>query len=202
MHIVGKVQAGYTNTNTGIFSEVINQKNLIVYQAADIMASLIAGDRTRQISYMYFEYINSPNGPAYVPPAVTRHDGRSYFDNFNGTGLNGEKIDYLRIPIITAAKIFQSPVQSSEYSGNAAYFSATSAAVGTIGGITGQSPAKRYFSNNGPDGPSSIYSVSLVSAPNANHASEDQVFSKLNLSTPLTLLSGSNPTVYWSIRFS
>ena len=55
MHIVGRVQAGYTNPNTGIFSEVVDQKNLIVYEAADIMASLITGDYTRQISYMYFE---------------------------------------------------------------------------------------------------------------------------------------------------
>ena len=202
MHIVGRVQAGYTNPNTGIFSEVVDQKNLIVYEAADIMASLITGDYTRQISYMYFEYINSPSGSTYTPPAVTREDGRSYFDNFSGVGINGEKLDYIRVPIITTPKIFQSPSQSPEYTGNAVYFSTTSAAVGAVGGIFGQSSSQRYFSSNGLDGPSNIYSVSLVSATNPNHAAQDKVFSKLNLSTPLTVLSGSNPTIYWSIRFS
>jgi hypothetical protein len=202
MHIVGRVQAGYTNPNTGIFSEVLDQKNLIVYEAADIMASLITGDYKRQISYMYFEYINSPSGSTYVPPTITRNDGREYFDNFTGVGLNGEKLDYIRVPIITTPKIFNSPPQSEEYSGNAVYFNTTSAAVGAIGGIRGESPSNRYFSSNGIDGPSNIYSVSLVSAYNPDHASEDLVFSKLNLSTPLTVLSGSNPTIYWSIRFS
>lgn len=202
MHIVGRVQAGYTNPNTGIFSELIDQKNLIVYGAADIMASLISGDHSYKISHMYFEYINSPNGSTYVPPTITRNDGRSYFDNFTGVGTNGEKLDYIRVPIITSPKIFKSPAQSQEYSGNAVYFNATSAAVGSVGAIAGESPSKRYFSSNGVDGPSSIYSVSLVSTPNAEHASQDKVFSKLNLSTPLTVLSGSNPTIYWSIRFS
>lgn len=202
MHIVGQVQAGYTNSQTGIFTPVLDEKNLVTYQAADIMAGLVAGGHKYQISHMYFEYINSSSGSSYVAPSITRSSGRNYYDDFSGDGLSGEKIDYIRVPIITNPKLFQSPVNSPEYKANGAYFSATSAAVGTIGSIHGQSPLSRYFASSGSDGPSSIYSVALVSAPVENHASEDLVFSRLNLSTPLTVLSGSQPTIYWSLRFS
>ena len=197
MHINGSITAGYTNSNTEIFHPVITQKNLLLYGAADIIAGMMSGSGGYQISHMYFQYINQTEN-AYTPEPINRSSGRSNFTQLGGSS----NIDYLRVPILTTPRISKSPANSSDYNGNNVMFSATTASIGTVGNLSGASSVPKYFNSIGDNGPSRIFSVALVSARDIEDPASDVIFSRLNLVSPLTVIVGAHPTVYWSIRIS
>ena len=197
MHLKGSIISGYTNQLTGLFSPVAEQDNLLLYGAADIMAGLLAGTAGNQVTHMYFQYINQ-SSYSYTPPAITRSSGRSTFDAL--TGL--DYIDYLRAPIFTTPRIAKSPSNSTDYQGNSVMFTATSANVGQAGEISGLSTNPNYFAASGAQGASRIFSVALAAATDPENPAADKIFSRLNLATPLTVLAGSQPTIFWSIRIS
>lgn len=197
MQLTGTIISGYTNERTGLFSPVHEQKNLLLYGAADIVAGLLAGDSRLAPSHMYFQYINQAVY-SHVPAAITRSSGRTDFDALTGA----DYVDYLRAPIVTTPRIVKSPATSLDYRGNNAMFTATSGSVGLVGAIDGLSSAGNYFAASGAQGASHIFSVALVAAPDAENPAADVVFSRLNLTTPLTVIAGSHPTIFWSIRIS
>lgn len=194
MQLIATPTIGYTNDKTGLFTPMETKKNLVLYGAADIIAGLLAGDMSMKLSHMYFQYQNT-NGEVTAATAFDRSSKKADFDNIDGA--NG--VDWLRVPIITTAKLFQSPAGSADYDSNALYLSATSAAVENK---YGESNAHNYFAASGNDGPSKIFSIALVAAPDQSGHTRDKVFSRVNLDTPLTVLAGSSPTVYWSIKIS
>jgi len=197
MHINGSITAGYTNSNTEIFHPVIAQKNLLLYGAADIIAGMMTGSSGYQISHMYFQYINQ-GIYSYSPPSITRSSNRA--DML--TTIGSSNIDYLRVPILTAPRVSKNPSDSIDYNGNHIMFSATTASVGTVGNIKGSSSTQYYFSSDGVNGVSRIFSIALVAARDIEDPSSDIIFSRLNLNTTLTVIAGAHPTVYWSIRIS
>jgi hypothetical protein len=196
MEFTGHVTAGYKNKRTGLFTPVLEQKNLILYGAADIVAGLLNGDNTLRLSHMYFQYQNT-SGDVTITPSLDRSSGRADFSPTALTGAGPDYEDWLRVPSVTQGRIFQSPTGSANYAGNNLYLTATSAAAPAQ---VGNSPAHNYFAASGGNGPSKIFSVALVSAPNPNDSSTDKIFSRLNLITPLTVLAGSHPCMFWSIR--
>lgn len=191
MQAVGHVIGCYTNIKTGKETEVFRQKNLILYEGADIMAGLLSGDRKFFPSHMYFAYENKDSAP--TAPSFQRDGGTSYFSTLSESVPTQ---DWLRVPIITTPRI---SVIGSNYSGNAVTFSASSASSDSL---RGESPEQNYFAASGVDGASRVYSVALVSATNPNTKSGDKVFSRLNLSSPLTVTSGHHLTFYWIIKFN
>jgi len=195
MHAVGQIQAFLTSMRTGRTTEVLKQKNLIMYQAADVMAGLLAGDRSKTISHMYFQYENTNSTPTAIP-TLTRASGRDDFDGISGVA---PAQDWLRVPLVTTPRISRIPDNSEVFGGNAVMFAATSASSPSM---SGESPAHNYFASSGVNGPSKITSVALVAAPTPSNNLNDLVFSRVNLQTPLTLPAGFYLTIYWLVKFN
>ena len=195
MQLIATPTFGYTDAQTGHFSPMETQKNLIVYQAADIVAGLLAGNMSCKLSHMYFQYQNV-NGSVSVTPTLTQSSGIADFKAITG---GAPYQDYLRVPIITTPMTFQSPSGSPYYQSNGVYVTASSASSPTM---LGESPAHNYFASSGANGPSQIFAIALVSAGDPNSSAADKVFSRLVLSTPYPVLSGSYPTIFWSLQVS
>ena len=183
------VTAGTTNDKTGLFSPICEQKNLVMYEGADIIAGLLAG-QPLQLSHMYFHFNNANT---QTPPELTRTMGRTWFyDNILGNDANLQ--DWLRVPIITTPKLFKSPSDSANYNNNGIYLTATSAASTSK---KGESIAKNDFQVG-----SKIIAVALVSATDPSDYRKDKIFSRVNLTDTITVASGSQPTIFWSVQIS
>lgn len=192
MQAVGTVEGFYENAETGKRVKQFHQKNLILFEGADIMSGLLGGDSRFFPSHMYFLYENT-NGSVTPAPTLSRStSGRSYFSTITGTS---PRYDWLRVPIVGKPT---KGATSSNYSGNVVFFSASSAASQTL---AGESPAHNYFAAAGANGPSKVISLALVAAVNPNNNQEDLVFSRLNLVAPHTMVAGYHITYHWSIAF-
>jgi hypothetical protein len=191
MQAVGHVTGYLVNTQTGVETRIFEQKNLIMNEGADIMAALLSGDTRFAPSHMYFLYENT-NSAVTTPPTIERADGRSFFASISGASPDQ---DWLRVPILTRPRLSTS---GAEFSGNMVTFAASSAASDTL---VGESPAHNYFASSGVNGPSKVFSLALVAAPNPNTNRDDKVFSRLHLETPISLPAGHHLTFYWSIKF-
>lgn len=197
----GVVTIGYRNSVSGVFTPILRQENLVMYEAADAMARLCAGDSRYAISHMYYQYqnINSPSAVTFE-----RQDGVETYLAINATSSG--TIDWLRIPIYTEAKI-DTYVGTGEdpliYAGNMATFVATSAAypANAGGGQVGQSPSQNYFASTGANGASKVTCVALVVSPQPNDKTKDLVFSRLALQTPIVVQSNSYIDCFWSLAF-
>ena len=187
------VTAGTTNDKTGLFSPICEQKNLVMYEGADIIAGLLAG-QPLQLSHMYFHYCN---GDLVSPVSIgsDRTLGRSWFYN-NIPGSLYPTQDWLRVPIITTPKLFKSPSDSANYNNNGIYLTATSAASTSK---TGESSANLAFSSGAN---SKVLAVALVSATDPSNYRKDKIFSRVTLTAPITVASGSQPTIFWSVQIS
>lgn len=194
MHALGHITAFYENIRTGRLTKALEQKNLILFEGADIMAAILGGDMSKAISHMYFQYENTNVGPVSTP-ILTRGSGRSSFDAITGVDPAS---DWLRVPLLSTPKLVRIPNDSADYAQNGVVFTATSAASETM---HGESPAHNYFAASGANGPSKIVSAALVAAPAPSNNRLDKVFSRVNLSTPLTMQPGHQLTVYWIINF-
>lgn len=195
MHAVGQIIAKYTSIITGRETEVLKQPNLILFEAADIMAGLLAGNMSLVPSHMYFQYENT-NGTPAGPGALARGDGRADFNSISGVS---PAEDWLRVPIITNARLSRVPDNSADYVNNAITFNASSASSETL---VGESPAHNYFAASGVNGPSKITSVALVAAPVPSNNKLDKLFSRVNLSAALPMQPGHHITIYWTIKFN
>ena len=197
--LTGIVTIGYRSKITNNFTPVIHKKNLVLYGAADVMARLVSGDNNYAISHMYYSYTNTNSIPPI--PAINREDGLQYFTTLSGTN------DWLRIPILTSAKIdryneFNSPSPNNVYTGNMATFVATSASHPSQTGERNlASPNNNYFSSSGVNGPSKITGVALAVSPDPYNKYKDIVFSRLALSSPITIQANSYVDCFWSIAF-
>ena len=189
------VTAGTTNDKTGLFSPICEQKNLVMYEGADIIAGLLAG-QPLQLSHMYFHYCNG----TFVEPVnigSNRALGRSWFyNNIPGSGNANSTQDWLRVPIITTPKLFKSPSDSANYNNNGIYLTATSAASTSK---TGESSANLPFSSGAN---SKVLAVALVSATDPSDYRKDKIFSRVTLTDYITVASGSQPTIFWSVQIS
>lgn len=198
--LTGIVTIGYRSKTTNNFTPIIHKKNLVLYGAADVMARLVSGASNYAISHMYYDYINTNSDDPDIS-SISREDGLTYFK-----GLTGKK-DWLRIPILTAAKIdryneFNSPAPNDVYAGNMATFVATSASHPSQTGERNlKSPNNNYFDSTGGNGPSKITGVALAVSPDPYNKYKDIVFSRLALSSPITIQANSYVDCFWSIAF-
>lgn len=197
---IGRVTLGVRNAKTNAFTPLFHKKNLIMYGAADIMAKLISGDNRFAISHMYYHYVNTANSPS-INQVPSRADGINFFSSLGSTTE-----DWIRIPILTSAKIDTyydynpEDAYNNVYNGNMSTFVATSASHPTQQGESNASPAN-YFASIGDNGPSKIVGVALASSPDPSNKYKDIVFSRLSLSSPITVQENSYIDCFWSIAF-
>lgn len=191
MQAVGQIIAAYEDIKTGRIDKVLEQKNLILFEGADIMSALLGGKPGYSISHMYFQYQNSASLPVIVNP-ITRADGRAIFTSISGGG--GE--DWLRVPLITESKLVKVPDDTTDFNQNGVWFTGTTAASPSY---IGESPAHNPFQSTSPF--SWVYSLALVASPNHGDPTKDLVFSRVNLSTPLQLPAGKHLVFFWLIKF-
>jgi hypothetical protein len=199
----GFVTIGYRNKSTGTFSPIHHQKNLVMYGAADIMARLVSGDVRYSISHMYYHYQNT-NSNLSIDPITDRSSGADFFRSINAESIGSSTEDWLRIPIITSAKIDKYPNDPSlnqfyEF-GNMATFIATSASHPTQ---VGESSEQYPFGDASEtiNGPSKIKGVALVASPSPSDKNQDIVFSRLALTTPITVQANSYIDCFWGLAF-
>jgi len=187
----GRITAGYRDIATGKFTKVLEQKNLVTYGGADIMAKLLSGDSRYAINGMYFKYENTTEVPSGISPS-REHTAASQYHSLDGE----DKIDWLRIPIITNGKIAPLPEDSIYYSGNSVTFVATTASIDAVG------RSGNYFEGSGVDGPSKIFSIALVAMPDISSVDEDIAFSMTNLSSAIPAIENSYIDVFWTVSFT
>jgi hypothetical protein len=199
----GFVTIGYRNKETNSFSPIYHQKNLVMYGAADIMARLVSGDMRYAVSHMYYHYQNT-NSSIIINPISDRSQGADFFRSINAESSGSVTEDWLRIPIITSAKIDKYPNDPSlnqfyKY-GNMATFVATSASHPTQ---MGESSEEYPFGDASEtlSGPSKIRGVALVASPNPSDKNQDIVFSRLALTTPITVQANSYIDCFWGLAF-
>ena len=179
----GSVSVSYRNKTTGESVLVLEQKNLITYGAADIIAKLIAGDSRYAINGMYFQFENTPGSPN-PGQSIDRSSGIGYFNSLDGPS------DWLRVPIITSGKIAKSPIGSVSYSGNSVTFVATTGAADVQG--EGTYPFSASDS-------SKIFSLALVAMPVIEDKTKDVIFSRANLLSSISAIEGSYIDIFWTI---
>lgn len=145
---------------TGEIIKLVEQKNIIPYQGADVMARMLAGDNTYAAGAMYFEYENTAGAP--VIPSPTRAEDINYY--LDTLQLSATK-DYVRVPLVVPAGFSTS--DSTKYAGNqATFFAITSGAVGTHG---------RAFTNAAN---SKVYGVALAATPTPAQYTSDLLWSR------------------------
>ena len=198
----GIVTMGYRSKLTGAFTPILHKQNLVMYGAADAMARLVAGDTRYAVSHMYYHYINTSSTISSIDAITDRSAGSSFFQSMNTSSDHSVIQDWLRVPIFTGAKISAygaTPEIAANYSGNMATFVATSASSLTQ---AGESVENYYFAESGAHGPSNIIGVALACAPFNSDNSQDVVFSRLALSSPIVVQANSYIDCFWGLAFN
>lgn len=161
----------------GIWAPFHRQPNLVVYEAADIMAECVAGLRKINGMYIAFENANvtkyTPdvtNNAAYYNPAAPVDD-RSFV-----------RVTTLGEPIIETT--------DPEYGGNKITFLGVTDGSSFFPGVVLE------------DGVSILYHSALVSIDDKETQTDDMIFSCADFSIPVTKIAGSQLGVRWELTFN
>lgn len=142
--------------------------NLEVYGAYDVVAALLAGDPTKRISGMYFQFRNlASEGDATPTVSPSRSDSVATF-----TSLTGDD-DFMRFPLTQGAAFSET---DGNYSGNRVRFYGS---VGNGNGVLGLP----FGSNVGAY--SAVYGAGLVVMPDLDNIGEDILFARVALTKQL-----------------
>jgi len=147
------------NPETGHVKMLVEQKNIIPYQGADVLARILAGDETFVPGAMFFEFENTAGVPSV--PVPTRSEDIDYY--LDTLALSAVK-DYVRAPLVVSPAISAS---GSDYDGNQVTFFAITA------GSTGVHGKTFDFSAD-----SKVYGVALAATPQPTQYTQDRLFSR------------------------
>jgi hypothetical protein len=145
---------------TGIIKQLVEQKNIIPFQGADVMAKLLSGDLDWAIGAMFFEFENTAGTPTVPSPA--RGENISYY--LSDLALEASK-DYVRVPLVVPPGIASS--DSAKYDGNQATFFAVTSGMQGIHGKTFDHTVD-----------SKVYGVALAATPDPDQYTQDRLFSR------------------------
>lgn len=156
--------------------EFCDQKNMVVYGGADVLARLLAGQNNYRIQHFYLEFQNIAGSP--TPLAVSRANNAATVKSY----LTTDK-DLLRAPLAATPLISAS---SGTYAGNQATFYALSTATtGLLNGL-----------GFGPGTNSKVMALCLVAAPTGAHA-DDIVYARAVLGTPVAAVGAGTISASW-----
>lgn len=147
------------NPETGHVKMLVEQKNIIPYQGADVLARILAGDVLYAPGAMFFEFENTAGAP--IVPTPLRSEGIDYY--LSDLALEATK-DYVRAPLVVTPAISAS---GSDYDGNqVAFFAITSGLTGVHGKTFDQSVNSK------------VYGVALAATPEPTQYTQDKLFSR------------------------
>lgn len=147
------------NPETGHVKMLVEQKNIIPYQGADVLARILAGDSSYVPAAMFFEFENTVGVPTV--PVPTRDEDIDYY--LDTLALSATK-DYVRAPLVITPSVSSS---GSDYGGNqVAFFAVTAGLVGVHG---------KTFDYSAD---SKVYGVALAATPEPTQYTQDRLFSR------------------------
>jgi hypothetical protein len=173
---------------TGEKELLVDNKNLILYQGADLMALSLGGFKNAKISNMYAGYVNSTAPLTGFTPTVIDKQCSVPFTSY-GSGLYSNH-GYLRVPLAYAPTYQGS---TGDYNSNQVIFTSIIASSQTSSG-----GAAFSFADAGT--PSFIFEIALAAAVNTGSSTNDIIFSRANF-TPITYDQNYNLTISWGIQF-
>lgn len=181
----GDVKIFSFDPRTGVVHKLLEKQNLILYSGADVLAKLLAGQRT-PVNAMYMEFKNlAAPGDSITPPTFDREGGISYY---NGLATSPDT-DFLRIPLTVNPTIESS---DGVYGGNQVVFFGVSEGTAGFHGKSFLDTAN-----------SAVFGAALVAAPDLADQSQDLVFSRIYSGIDKVLkVAGHQIGVTWTIRFN
>ncbi len=177
--LAGFVRAFLMDPVTRQISHVCEKHNLVVYRGMDLVGRLIAGVGS-PINTMYMAFENVAPG-AVTPPSF---DASSTAADF--LGLSGGQ-DFIRMALQVSPGLSQT---GADYSTNQVTFYALS--TGTTGLANGVA-----FGTG-----SSVFGAGLIAAQDEGDVSQDILYSRVDLSTPIQKAAGKLIGIQWTIYFT
>jgi hypothetical protein len=154
-------------------------KNLVVYTGGDVLMGLAAGKPNYRIAGFYFEYINTSG--SISEPAVVRTDTAATRQAM------ASPHDLLRAQLAAAPLI---SALSGLYNGNqATYFSVSSATTGALHSLPFTAVANSH-----------VYAVCLVATPVPGDLTQDILYSRYLLGTPVPVTGSGQVSASWMIE--
>ena len=160
----------------GVWRVQSRQHNTVLYDWAPITSRLLAGHPEYKLGGMYIEFENVAAGVTPSTPTVDRTDGLSYYTDL-ATSLTR---DFLRIPI-TAASLDTSDAILFPDDNIARFYAIATGTAGVYG--------KTY--NPGSGLVSKVCGAALVAMPVPDDQTQDIVFSRTYLTTPVWIVPAS-----------
>jgi hypothetical protein len=177
-----------TNLITGKSELVVDKKNMILYQGADLLALALAGVKNAKISHMYVGYKTVADMTGFEAPTIDKEYSNQFIDYNNTSGL--EDLGYLRLPLAFTP----SYLNTTNYENNTVLF--TSVVSNNTSPFSGAD-----FNDSGDMSPSHLFEVALVGALDSTSAIKDKIFSRANF-TPIVYDANYNLTITWGIQFN
>jgi hypothetical protein len=173
------------NPLTGERQLLRDNKNLILFGGADLLARAMAGVKYSNISHLYVGYKNHADDNFDKPT-----NDRAYSFKFSSYS-EGNKLGYLRVPLAYSPSFLNQP----NYENNIAVFTGivTPGIESNGAGFLADNPANIE--------PSQIFEVALVAATEPAGQGGDVVFSRAHFS-PLLYNPSYNLTITWGIQFT
>lgn len=147
---------------TGIITRLVEQKNIIPYQGADVLAQLLAGNADYKAAAMFFEFQNAADPNTIAIPSPARSEGIDYY--LNDVPLTPNR-DYLRVPLVVPAGVTSS--DSGKYAGNQATFFAITSGTQGVHGTAFSAAADSH-----------VFGVALAATPEPTEYTRDWLFSR------------------------
>jgi len=172
---------------TGQRELVVDKKNMILYQGADLLAYALAGVKNAKISHMYVGYKTTADITGFVPPTIDKEYSNKFTDYDNASGL--EDLGYLRLPLAFTP----SYLSTTDYENNTVVFTAV------VSTNTSAFDGADFF-DSGNATPSHLFEVALVAALSPSNATGDNIVARGNCE-PIVYDSNYNLTIAWGIQF-
>lgn len=162
---------------------LVSKPNTILYQGADLLAELLAGQPNRRVSHFYVGYSNVATYPA----------ANYLIDKTKPGFLNTTNQGYIRVPLTYPAALAKADTLSDNYANNLVMFSVL--LNNPIGHVVPGGAAL----TSGTTNPSRFFEAALVCATNPAASSGDKVFARVSFD-PITFDSSYNLTVNWGVK--
>jgi hypothetical protein len=165
---------------------LIDKKNMILNEGADLLAAALAGVKYSNISHIYIGYKNHADG-TFDKPVIDKEYSVK-FTSYN----SGEYADfgYLRLPLAYSPSF----INQDGYQSNITVFTAVVATGDTANGAVFRPE------DYGGAQPSQIFEVALVAATDPSGQAQDKVFSRAQFE-PLLYNPSYNLTITWGVQF-
>jgi hypothetical protein len=172
---------------TGKKELLVDKKNLILYQGADLLAFALAGVKYSSISHMYVGYNDNPS---FSFPANAPTIDKEYSTTFASYGSGSlSNFGYLRLPLAYTPSYLAA---SHFYNNNTVIFTSVIATTDYSFGAA--------FNDSLTSPSSQIFEIGLAASLNPDNAGNDIIFSRANF-TPIIYDSNYNLTITWGICF-